>query len=336
MELAITWLFIIAFIIIMYILLDGFTLGVGLLFFFIKEDNERDIIVASVLPVWDGNETWLVFAGAALYGAFPAAFSILFPLWYFPLMLLIFGLLLRGIAFEFRLKSQKSKYIWEYCLLGGSLMAVIAQGLVIGSFVVGFNNGLPNQHLLAPQWLDSIWQSWFGVFCSCALIIAYTLLGSARLIKKTSGELQAKFYNISGKLQWLLMLSVIFVGIFSPKNTKIQLSYWFDFKHSPFMILFIVVIVFLFIVHAIAVKKRIENLPFASLVLVFILAYLALISSSLPYIVPNQLTFMQAKADDGALFFMLVGAAILIPLLLIYTAYAYRTFGGKSHEKITY
>jgi len=331
MELALTWLLIIAFIIIMYILLDGFTLGVGLLFPFVKHDSDRDIMVTTVLPVWDGNETWLVFAGAALYGAFPLAFSTLFPIWYLPVMLLIFGLLLRGIAFEFRLKAYQTRYIWDWCLFGGSLMAVIAQGLIIGSFVNGFQFDPQTSEPVANQWI-----SWFGIFCSMALVVAYALLGSARLIKKTSGILQEKFYTISAKLQWLLMLAVLFVGIYSPKESKLQMSYWFDLQHSPWVFLFLVVMVSLFIVHAIALKRRIENLPFLSLVLIFILAYLALVTSGLPYIVPNQITFMQAKADDGALLFMLVGAAILIPILLFYTAYAYKIFGGKTSEKIGY
>ena len=138
MSLALVWLGIIAFVIIMYILLDGFTLGMGLLFPWIKNDVDRDTIVSTVLPVWDGNETWLVLAGASLYGAFPEAFSTLFPALYLPLMLLVVGLLFRGISFEFRLKAYVSKHVWDKCLFGGSLLAVIAQGLVVGSFVQGF------------------------------------------------------------------------------------------------------------------------------------------------------------------------------------------------------
>lgn len=331
MELALIWLLIIAFIIIMYIVLDGFTLGIGLLFPFVKKDSERDAMVATVLPVWDGNETWLVFAGATLYGSFPLAFSTLFPIWYLPIMLLIFGLLFRGISFEFRLKAHKTKRIWDWCLFAGSLMAVLAQGLIIGSFVSGFafdpatNQPIPNQ-----------WLSWFGVFCGISLLIAYMLLGSARLIKKTSGELQAKFYLISKRLQWLLMLAVLSVGVYSPGSGKLQMSYWFDLKHLPFMLVFLAVIVILFAIHALAINKQIENLPFTSLVLVFVFAYLALITSKLPYLVPNKITFMDAKADDGALLFMLIGATVLVPLLLVYTAYAYRIFGGKTNEKIGY
>jgi cytochrome d ubiquinol oxidase subunit II len=326
MELALTWLCIIAFVIIMYIVLDGFTLGVGLLLPFISGEKERSIMLATVLPVWDGNETWLVFAGAALYGAFPLSFSTLFPLWYIPLMILVFGLLLRGISFEFRLKAHKTRQIWDWSLFTGSFMVVIAQGLIVASFVSGINSSAPH----------NMWFSWFGGFCAFALVIAYSLLGSARLIKKTNLQLQNKFYSISGKLQWVLMLTIVVVGIYSPQSSKLHLRYWFDLQSLPWLVIFLVIMLGLFAMHALAIKKRFEQLPFISLIIIFIIAYLALITSNLPYLVPNQITFMQAKADDGALLFMLVGAVILIPLLLFYTAYAYRIFGGKTNEKISY
>ncbi|MFN8770768.1 MAG: cytochrome d ubiquinol oxidase subunit II [Neisseriaceae bacterium] len=332
MELALVWLIIIGFIIIMYILLDGFTLGVGLLFALIHEDDERTIMLSSILPVWDGNETWLVFAGASLYGGFPLAFSTLFPLWYIPVMLMIFGLLLRGISFEFRLKAKRTKHIWDLCIFSGSLMAIIAQGLIIGSFVSGFYLDPQTQQILPNQPI----LSWFSFFCSIALVVGYTLLGAARLIKKTRDEFQTKFYNISLKLQWLLMLAIIFVGIYSPDNIRLNMNYWFNLKHTLTMLIFTIIVVILFVIHAIGLKKRIERVPFMSLVTIFIVSYLALIIGKLPYIVPNQLTFMQAKADDGALLFMLIGASILIPILLLYTAYAYKVFGGKVDEKIGY
>jgi len=330
MQLALTWLLIIAFIIIMYIVLDGFTLGVGLLLPFVADEHERDLMLGTVLPVWDGNETWLVFAGASLYGAFPLAFSTLFPLWYMPLMLLIFGLLLRGISFEFRLKAQKTRKLWNWLLFVGSTMAVTAQGLVVASFVSGFTLD-DTSGMLHTNWL-----SWFGIFCGLALIIAYSLLGSARLIKKTSAQLQSKFYKISSRLQWWLLLAIIVVGVYSPQSSTLHMRYWFDIQHSPWLIIFLAAIGCLFVVHAVAIKRHLENLPFISLVIIFILAYLVLVLSNLPYLVPQHITFMQAKADDGALLFMLIGAVILIPLLLFYTAYAYRIFGGKTHEKISY
>ncbi len=331
MSLALIWLGIIAFVIIMYVILDGFTLGMGLLFPYIRENEDRDTLVGTVLPVWDGNETWLVLAGASLYGAFPEAFSTLFSALYLPLMLLIFGLLFRGISFEFRLKAQLSKHIWDKCLFSGSLMAVIAQGLVIGSFVQGFKVDPLTNEVLPYQWL-----SWFSVFCAASLVIGYTLLGSARLIKKTHGELQDRLYKVSSILQWLLLAAILFVGIYTPLISESAVNYWFNLEHSPFMVVFPVLILVLVGLHAFAIYHKLESLPFPILISIFLVAYIGLVLSDLPYLVPHKLTFMQAKADDGALLFMLFGVSILLPLLLFYTAYAYRVFGGKSNEKISY
>lgn len=326
-SLALSWLFVIAFIIIMYIILDGFTLGVGLLFPWIKDTKDRDTMISTVLPVWDGNETWLVFAGAALYAGFPDAFAILMSALYLPLILLIVGLLLRGISFEFIHKASSSVHVWEKCFFAGSLMAVIAQGLVVGTYVQGFTFDSQTGAVIPHQWLNL-----FSVFCAAAMIIAYTLLGSARLIKKTNGALQERFFVISGRLQWLLLFAVLFVGIYSPNIINSQLKTWFTLQSSPFIVMFVIVSLMLMGMHAFAIKQRIEKLPFITLVGTFILAYIGFLASDLSYIVPHQITFMQAKADDGALILMLYGAAVLLPLLLFYTAYAYHIFSGKVDE----
>lgn len=328
-SLALVWIAIIAFIVIMYIILDGFTLGVGLLFPWIQNSRDRDTMIATVLPVWDGNETWLVFAGAALYAGFPEAFGILMTALYLPIMLLIVGLLLRGVSFEFIHKATKSVHIWEKCFFAGSLMAVIAQGIVVGSYTQGFILDNNTGQIVAPAML-----SWFNLFCALALVIGYTLLGSARLIKKTTAGLQKRFFVISSRLQWILVLVVLFVGFYSPQQN--ELNVLSTLHNSPFMIMFLIVISMLSIIHVIAIKKQIENVPFMALIGIFVMAYIAFVANDLPYIVPHQLTFMQAKADDGALILMIYGAAVLLPLLLFYTAYAYHIFGGKVNEEIKY
>lgn len=322
---ALIWLILIAFVIIMYIILDGFTLGVGLLFLWVRDSKERDTMISTVLPLWDGNETWLVFAGAALYAGFPEAFGALMSTLYMPIMLLIIGLLFRGVAFEFIHKATSSVHVWEKCFFAGSLMAVIAQGLVIGSYVQGFV--IENEHLVVATFFN-----WFNLFCIIALILGYILLGSARLMKKTHGELQMRFFKVSGILQWFLFIAVIFVGFYSPSMAKSSLS------HSPFILMFAIVVTILMLIHAVAVKRNIENLPFLALVGIYIIAYLGFVLSDLPYIVPGRMTFMQAKVDDGAYVLMLYAVSILLPLLLFYTAYAYHIFGGKvdDKKKITY
>lgn len=324
-SLALIWLSIIAFIIIMYIILDGFTLGVGLLFPLVKDSKDRDTMISTVLPVWDGNETWLVFAGAALYAGFPLAFGVLMSALYLPLILLIVGLLFRGVSFEFIHKATTTVHIWEKCFFAGSLMAVIAQGLVVGSYVQGFVFEPKTNNISVHEWIN-----WFNLFCILALIIGYTLLGSARLIKKTHGQLQNKFYKISAKMQWLLLIAILFVGIYSPST--LNTTKWFTLHNSPFTVMFVIVTIMLMAIHTFAIKQQIEQLPFLALVGIFIMAYFGFVISNLPYIVPYKITFMQAKADDGALMLMLYGSAVLIPFLLFYTAYAYHIFGGKVNE----
>lgn len=332
MSFALAWIGVIAFIVMMYVILDGFTLGVGLLFPWVTSSDNRNAMISTVLPLWDGNETWLVFAGAALYAGFPEAFATLLPAMYLPLMLLLVGLLLRGVSFEFMHKATTSLPIWERCFFTGSLCAVIAQGLIVGTYVQGFSIDPITGHIFTHAWFNS-----FSFFCAIALIIGYTLLGSARLIRKTSGSLQERLFRVSGKLQWWLLVVFLIVGFYSPA-IRANLSQSIIWHNSPLMVIFIISAIFLMIIHAYAIKKRIENLPFVALILLFILAYIGFAINDFPYIVPYQLTFMQTKADDSALRLMLWGVAFLLPLLLFYTAYAYHIFGDKVDEnkKVNY
>lgn len=314
------WLMLIAFVVIMYIILDGFTLGIGLLFPWIRDTKDRDTMISTVLPLWDGNETWLVFAGATLYAGFPDAFGILMSALYMPIMLLIVGLLFRGVSFEFIHKATSSVHIWEKCFFVGSLMAVVAQGVVVGSYVQGFM--VKDAHIIVETFFN-----WFNVFCVIALILGYTLLGSARLMKKTHGKLQHRFFQISQLLQWFLFISLIFLAFYSPSVGN------YGLQKSPFTLMFIIIVTILLLIHAISVKRKVENLPFLALIGIYITAYIGFVLSNLPYIIPRQMTFIQAKVDNGAYLLMLYAVALLLPLLLFYTAYAYHIFGGKIDEK---
>jgi cytochrome d ubiquinol oxidase subunit II len=211
-------------------------------------------------------------------------------------------------------------------------MAVIAQGIFVSNYVQGFLINSSTGQIEAHAWLTG-----FNLFCVVALLIGYTLLGSARLIKKTSGALQEKLFQISGKFQWLLLVALVCLGIFSPAH-DVALKLWFMVQGSFFMYLFVFIVVLLMSLHAFAIKKRLETIPFAALIGIFIIAYIGFGLNNLPYIVPYQLTSMQAKADDSALKLMLCGVVVLLPVLLFYTAYAYRIFGGKvdAGKKISY
>lgn len=324
------WIGIIAFGIIMYVILDGFDLGIGILSIFFDE-NDRDLMVSAILPVWDGNETWLVFGGAALYGAFPTAFSIILPAVYIPLLMMVLALLFRGAAFEFRLKAIKSKSFWDICFFSGSLVATIAQGLILGTFVNGFQLDYDYSALVFHQWFNL-----FGIGCAIALIFGYVLLGSNRLIAKTTGHLQKECFKISRTIQYLILLAVIMVSVWSPFLAYQIKERWFNPQYMAYLAILPFITVIAIGVHWYALRKRYEYVPFWASIVIFLMCYIGFIISCYPYIVPRYITYIQAAANRTSLLFMLIGACVMMPPLLFYTYYSYRIFKGKVTEKIGY
>lgn len=229
--LALAWSGIIAFGIIMYVLLGGFDLGIGILSLFIHNKDDRDVMVSTILPVWDGNQTWLVFGGAALYGAFPAAFSAILPVMYIPIFIMVIALLFRGISFEFRLKAIKTKHIWDICFSLGSLTAIAAQGIILGTFIQGFSSSpLTSDSTILPIWFHA-----FNIICVFGLICGYALLGADYLIIKTTGELQNKCYTMAKKLQYIIIAGFIAVSIWSPYLDPSIKERWFNPHYMPFL-----------------------------------------------------------------------------------------------------
>ena len=329
--LAAIWAGLIAFGIILYIILDGFDLGIGMLTLFFKNEDDRDIMISTVLPVWDGNETWLVFSGATLYGAFPLAFSVILSSLYTPIFIMVIALLFRGISFEFRLKAIQSKHFWDICLLLGSLFATFAQGLILGTFVQGFNLTDNVNNSQFNQWLNP-----FGITCGIALIFGYLLLGSNRLISKTIGKLQENCFKISAKLQYIILGFVIIVSIWSPYLSLEIKQRWFNLQLMPYLAIFPIFAMIFLILHWHAIKNKYEHIPFWSSVGVFLTCYFGFIISSYPYIVPRHITYIKAAASRSSLVFMLIGACIMLPPLLYYTYFSYKIFSGKVTEKIGY
>lgn len=320
--LALSWCGIIAFGVIMYVILGGFDLGIGIMSIFFKEEKERDLLVSAILPVWDGNQTWLVFGGAALYGAFPVAFSAILPLMYIPILIMVIALLFRGVSFEFRLKAIKTKRFWEICIFLGSVFATIAQGLILGTFVQGFN--LSTNATVIDQWFNP-----FGMACALALIGGYILLGANFLIIKTEGKLQAKSYAISSKIQYLILAGFIMVSVWSPFLDPAIKQRWFNPQNIPYLAILPIITLLLLFTHRYALKKHFEYLPFWCAIGMFLMCYLGFIISSYPYIVPREITYQAAAADKSSLLFMLVGVCIMMPPLLYYTYYSYKIFRGK-------
>lgn len=319
--LALIWGFIISFGIILYVILDGFDLGIGLLMPFFNNREDHDIMVSTILPVWDGNETWLVFGGATLYGAFPLAFSYILPLIYLPIFIMVLGLLFRGVAFEFRLKAQSTKKTgWDFCFFMGSLIATLSQGYILGDFIQGFK--------------EIHYE--FNLFCAVSLIFGYALLGSNRLILKTEGLLQQKCFNLSNKIQYIIFAACILVSLWTPFLDKRIAAIWFDPHKMVYLAILPLLTILFLALHYHAIKKRWETLPFWSSIGIFLMCYIGFIISSYPYVVPGQMTYLQAASPASTLLFMLIGAAIMLPILLYYTYYAYKIFSGKVTEKLGY
>ncbi|SDW65868.1 cytochrome d ubiquinol oxidase subunit II [Marinobacter mobilis] len=321
-DLALIWAFIIGFGVIMYVLMDGFDLGVGILFPFAPDEEARDTMMNSVAPVWDGNETWLVLGGAGLLAAFPLVYSILLPALYIGVFLLLAGLIFRGVAFEFRFKARTSKYLWNWAFAGGSTIAAFAQGAVVGSYIQGFETANGVYVGGALDWLTP-----FTVVTGLGMLAGYALLGVTWLILKTEGELQAWAYKLATPL--LLAVLVIFgvISLWTPFVDEQVLERWF----SGISIIWVLPLLTLLFAWQIwrSVRNRSEAMPFVATMGLFISTYLSLLVSRWPYVVPPNYTLWDAASAYNSQLFLLLGLLFVIPIVLVYTAWTYWVFRGK-------
>ncbi len=323
------WGMIIAFCIVMYVILDGFTLGTGMLLPWLDEE-QCHIGVSVLLPTWDGNQTWLVLGLAALYGAFPLAFSLLCPALYLPLLLMGIALLLRGITFEFRLKSQAVGR-WDIVFALSSLVITLIQGLILGDFVLGFSYDSVHQQLTTQGLIHP-----FSVFTALSLVIGYGLLGVTRLILKTTGALQKKLYPLATLLGFLMMFCIGIVSLWTPFVNDKATARWFDPTLWPYIAFLPIFTLIAFVVLIVSLHKRREYLPYWTAVVMFLCPYLGFAISAYPYIIPYQVAYYSAAAPHSTLLFILAGAVVIIPVLLVYTFYAYWIFRGKVNEYLEY
>lgn len=329
-DLPMIWSIIIGTAIFLYVLLDGFDLGIGIIFPFAPSDKCRDRMMNSIAPFWDGNETWLVLGGGGLFAAFPLAYSILLPAFYIPIISMLLGLILRGIAFEFRFKtSEKYKYIWDYSFHFGSLIAAFSQGLVLGAFVHGVEV-TGNDFSGGP--FD--WATGFSVMTGIAVVFGYAILGSTWLIMKTEDITQSWSRKVASYVLIFVGFFMFLVSICMPMiNPKIA-TFWFSTPNFYYLLPIPVTTAILFIMlwkdlHG----KTHEIRPFICSIGIFLLGYAGLGLSIFPWIIPFKYTIWEAAAAGPGLSLMLVGVAPLLPLILAYTAYSYYVFRGKSgHE----
>ncbi|WP_419418526.1 cytochrome d ubiquinol oxidase subunit II [Legionella sp. D16C41] len=320
-----------AFIIIMYVILDGFDLGIGILFPFTESELERDQMMSSVAPVWDGNETWLVFGGAMLYGAFPMAYGLLLPILYMPLMLMLIGLIFRGVSFEFRFKATASKPLWNWIFAISSVAAAFFQGVVLGCVVHGFPVD-PARHTIN----DVDWLTPFTLLTGIALVCGYGLLGATWMVIKSQGRLQRKMVHFAKGMLILVSLFLIIVSIWTPLHSELIFNRWYSFPDifllAPLPILTGITILITWYNLA-TLSPGNEVKPFIGSIVIFLCSYLGIAISIYPFLIPHQVTFWEAAAPDSTLIFILIGVAIMLPVLLIYTLYSYRVFRGKTSGK---
>ncbi|QDP71118.1 cytochrome d ubiquinol oxidase subunit II [Legionella israelensis] len=316
-----------AFIIIMYVILDGFDLGIGILFPFTNSEKERDHMMNAIAPVWDGNETWLVFGGAMLYGAFPLVYGLLLPILYMPLMLMLIALIFRGVSFEFRFKAETSKPIWNWAFSLSSIAAAFFQGVVLGAFVQGFAINEANLTINEPDWLTP-----FSLLTGVALVCGYGLLGATFMVIKSQGRLQRNMIHFAKGLLILVSFFLVFVSIWTPLHNTEIFDRWYSFPNlillSPLPLITLAMIVLTWRSLSLGHELR----PFLFSVVIFLCSYTGIAISVYPYLLPHEVTIWEAAAPDSTLIFILVGVAIMLPILLAYTIYAYRVFRGKTQE----
>jgi cytochrome d ubiquinol oxidase subunit II len=324
-DLPLVWLLIIGFGVMMYVIMDGFDLGIGILFSFIRQRDHRDTMVNTVAPVWDGNETWLVLGGAGLMAAFPKAYAILLSAFYVPVLLMLAGLIWRGVSFEFRFKADDAhKPFWDKAFMTGSFVAAFFQGAILGAFIDGVRvvDGASADGVMA-------WLTPFSVFTGVGVVVGYALLGATWLILKTDGALQNQMIRAARPITIALLVTIVIVAIWTPIAHPAIASRWFSLPNfwffTPVPLLVLLATTFIF--------RTLKDDPHAgpfmwSLVLIF-LGYSGFVISIWPNIVPPSISIWDAAAPPQSLGFTLVGALLVIPMIIGYSAWAYYVFRGK-------
>lgn len=326
MDLSVIWFVIIVFATLMYIVMDGFDLGIGIVFPMVQNADDRDVMVNSVAPVWDGNETWLVLGGAGLFGAFPLAYAVIIDALTIPLTLMLIGLIFRGVAFEFRFKATPThRPFWDKAFLFGSLLATFTQGIVVGAVINGFT---VTGRAYSGGPFD--WFTPFTLFCGLGLVVAYALLGATWLVMKSENPLQDKMRNIAKKLLIALLLTITIISLWTPLTHHAIAERWFTLPNLWFL-LPVPLLVALFSLGAWRSlnQQHYHPLPFVLTLGLIFLSFSGLGISIWPHIIPPSITLWQAAAPTQSQGFMLVGALLIIPIILVYTFWSYYVFRGK-------
>lgn len=320
----IVFAFIIAFAIAMYVVMDGFDLGIGILFPGFRVGAERDAAMNSIAPVWDGNETWLVMGGGGLLAAFPLAYAIILPALYAPIIGMLLGLIFRGVAFEFRWRDPGHRAFWDWSFFAGSLTAALSQGIALGALLHGIT---VNGRAYGGGWWE--WFSPFSILTGISLVAGYALLGACWLMWKTEGEIHDDARRFAKPLAIVTLICIAAVSAYTPFLENSYWQRWFDWPsvlataQVPLLVAIIAALLFR------SLAKGHERAPFFFTLGLFGLCLLGLGISIYPEIVPGSVTIWEAAAPARSQIFMLIGASVLIPIILAYTAWAYWVFRGK-------
>jgi cytochrome bd ubiquinol oxidase subunit II len=331
-DLSVIWFAIIVFSTLMYIIMDGFDLGIGILMPFVNNEKHKDVMVNSVAPVWDGNETWVVLGGAALFGAFPLAYSVIIEALTIPLTLMLIALIFRGVAFEFRFKALENHLkFWDRSFMLGSIFTTFFQGTVVGAVIQGFD--VKNRVFVGGQ-LD--WIAPFPIFCGFGLIATYGLLGSTWLIMKTEGDLQQTMFRFTNKTLFAMIAALVIVSVWTPLAFPSIVERWFVTPNLYYLLPVPVITGLVCLELADSVKGHKERSPFIMALILVILGFAGLGISIWPNIIPPSISIWDAASPENSQRFMLFGAVLIIPVILAYTFWSYYVFAGKVKEGEAY
>jgi cytochrome bd ubiquinol oxidase subunit II len=316
------WAAILAISTLLYVLLDGLDLGVGIISGGARGDARRNAMMSAIAPIWDGNETWLVVTGVVLWGAFPLVYATLLSAFYLPLLFMLTGLILRGVAFEFRHRTERWRWLWDASFAGGSVIATFMQGLTVGALVEGLP--IANGRYVGGEFG---WLSAFALLCGIGLCIGYSLLGACWLVRKSHGEVRDLAYRLIPFLSVALLLFLIAVFIFALAEDLRVMNRWLE---RPYLFLFPVIGAVAATILGASLERRSDRAPFRMVAIIFATAFCTLAASFWPYMIPFSITIDEAAAPHSSLAFMFWGAGLFVfPLMLVYTAINYSVFRGK-------
>lgn len=326
------WTLIVGAAVFFYVLLDGFDLGVGMLYGFAPDRPSRILIMNSIAPVWDGNETWLVLGSVGLYAAFPLAFAIIIPAVYFPILVMLLALIFRGVAFEFHFRDAAHVTFWDRAFSLGSLIATFAQGIILGAFIQGFN--VEGRHFIGSSW-DCITP--FSLFTGIALVFGYGLLGAGWLILKTEGRLQATARKQGRYFLIGVLLSIAIVSIWTPLQDPDIARRWFTWPNIVYLTPIPIITAFIaYFEWRVLSNPRWEMAPFIGAVGLFWISYIGISISLFPMIIPHHFTLWEAASSPETQAFLIVGTLFLLPIILMYSGWSYWVFRGKVRSDIGY